>query len=91
MCFGKKGAWAFVPAILISLSRVFLCVHYPTDVLGGIVEGVILGVAVVVVGRIILNKLESWWLSKKIKKEDVSINNQQNDKVPEIINEEKDN
>lgn len=68
MCFGKKGAWAFIPAVLISLSRIFLCVHYPTDVLGGIVEGTILGVAVTLVGRIILNKLEKWWIDRKQKK-----------------------
>ncbi|MGN0961554.1 MAG: phosphatase PAP2 family protein [Christensenellales bacterium] len=65
MCFGKKGAWAFIPATLISLSRIFLCVHYPSDVLGGVVEGIILGVVVTIVGRLILNKLEKWWLNKK--------------------------
>ncbi len=37
----------YIPATLIALSRVFLLVHYPTDILGGIVFGVILAFAVV--------------------------------------------
>ena len=31
--FGKKGALAYIPALLISLSRIYVGVHYPTDVL----------------------------------------------------------
>ena len=58
--------------MLISISRIFLCVHYPTDVLGGIVEGAVLGVAVTIVGRIILNKLERWWIDRKQKRAPVT-------------------
>lgn len=68
MCFGKKGAYAFIPAVLISLSRIFLCVHYPTDVLGGVVEGIILGLTVYYLGKLILNKLEEWWVGRKAKR-----------------------
>jgi hypothetical protein len=67
-CFGKKGAWSFIPAVLISLSRIFLCVHYPTDVLAGVTEGIMLGMAVTYVGMKILNKLEKFYFEKKNKK-----------------------
>lgn len=68
MNFKKKGMWAIIPAFLISFSRVFLCVHYPTDVLAGVLEGLILGVSVTIVGRWILNKLEVWYNKRKFGK-----------------------
>ena len=37
--FGKKGAFAYIPAALIAFSRVYVGVHYPTDVLAGMVVG----------------------------------------------------
>lgn len=40
----KLGIIALVLAILIAFSRMYLFVHYPTDILGGIVLGVINGV-----------------------------------------------
>lgn len=39
--YKRKGAWAFLPASLIAISRIFLCVHYPTDVLCGAAVGVV--------------------------------------------------
>lgn len=43
---GQKKLWkiALVMAILIAVSRLYLYVHYPTDVLGGIVIGILSGV-----------------------------------------------
>lgn len=42
MLFNKKNGYYALPlAILISLSRIFMCVHYPTDVLAGAVLGII--------------------------------------------------
>ena len=43
----EKRLWkpVFVLAILISFSRLYLYVHYPTDILGGIVIGIIAGYA----------------------------------------------
>ncbi len=37
----REGIIALVIGVLISLSRIYVCVHYPTDVLGGIVVGAI--------------------------------------------------
>lgn len=50
--FNKKfGLAAFVLATLTAFSRLYLYVHYPTDVLAGICLGVIIAVAVIVVFR----------------------------------------
>lgn len=44
---GEKKLWkpALALAILIAFSRLYLYVHYPTDVLGGIVVGIFAGYA----------------------------------------------
>jgi undecaprenyl-diphosphatase len=39
LAFPGKGGWAFVPAVLIAVSRVYLGVHYPSDVLAGAAIG----------------------------------------------------
>lgn len=41
MCPRKVGVPAMVLAILISLSRLYVGVHFPTDVLGGMIVGTI--------------------------------------------------
>ena len=56
-CFGKKGAWSYVLAVLIAFSRLYVGVHYPTDVLGGMVVGT-------------LCALLAYYLSKKYIKTD---------------------
>ena len=40
---GEKKLWkpALVLAILIAFSRMYLYVHYPTDILGGIIFGIL--------------------------------------------------
>ena len=42
---GEKRAWkaALVLACLIAFSRMYLYVHYPTDVLGGVLVGILAG------------------------------------------------
>lgn len=37
--FGLRGALAYIPAVLIALSRLYVGVHYPTDVLCGAILG----------------------------------------------------
>jgi undecaprenyl-diphosphatase len=42
--FFPKLKWAlFITAVLISLSRVYLGLHYPSDILGGAVFGIVFG------------------------------------------------
>ncbi len=42
----KWGAWFFVAAVLMTLSRVVAGVHYPSDILGGAVIGILSAYAV---------------------------------------------
>lgn len=44
--YGKKGAWAYIPAALIALSRCYVGVHYLTDVLAGMAVGTLMALAV---------------------------------------------
>ena len=40
LCFrGRGGAWAYVPAALIAVSRAYVGIHYPSDVLCGAAFG----------------------------------------------------
>ena len=59
MCAPKKISIPMtVLAVLISLSRLYVGVHYPTDILGGVVIGVICGVAAVYFVKWIWKKFE---------------------------------
>ncbi len=51
-----KKAWiaALVLAVLIAFSRLYFYVHYPTDVLGGIVVGILSGI----IGYTIVEKID---------------------------------
>ena len=42
LSFKKRGALAFILAALIAFSRLYLMVHYPSDVLFGIILGIFL-------------------------------------------------
>lgn len=57
----KKYSWtAFIFAFLMGIARIYLVVHFPSDVLGGIVVGLVAGC----LGALIANKLpESWYAS----------------------------
>lgn len=62
----KKYSWtAFIFAFLMGLARIYLVVHFPSDVLGGIIVGLVAGC----LGALIASKLpEGWygsWLKKK--------------------------
>ena len=58
-----KKAWtaALILAVLIAFSRLYFYVHYPTDVLGGIVVGILSGV----LGYAIVEKLDKRWRTAK--------------------------
>ena len=53
----RWGAAAFVLAVLISFSRLYLFVHFPSDVLTGLVLGTVIAVAV--------HKIVEWSVRQK--------------------------
>lgn len=83
LSFGKKGAWSYIPAGLISLSRIFLCVHYPSDVLGGAVLGTLCGALVYWIMNILIDKYFDWRKKKELAVE-VEIEKQE-DKAEENV------
>ncbi len=72
----KKVSWtAFIFAVVMGITRVYICVHYPSDILGGLLVGFLAGL----ISYIIINaiwksnaKLLKWFfdfdLFKKLKK-----------------------
>ena len=46
LAFGKKGAIAYIPAVLIAFSRCYVGVHYPSDVFAGMLVGTLVSLAV---------------------------------------------
>ena len=67
ICYREKAIPAVFVALLIGLSLIYLCEHYVSDVLGGIVIGTLCGVA----GYIIYKKLEktalAWYKKRRYK------------------------
>lgn len=63
----RKYSWtAFIFAFLMGLARIYLVVHFPSDVLGGILVGAVAGC----LGALIAGKLpEAWYASWRKKKE----------------------
>ena len=57
----KLGIPAMVLAVLIAFSRLYLYVHYPTDVL----TSVVLGIVIAFLGTFLVNKGFSAWESRK--------------------------
>ncbi len=61
----KRYSWtAFIFAILMGISRIYLVVHFPSDVLGGIIVGFIAGC----IGAFLSHKLPERWYSFSISK-----------------------
>ena len=63
----KLGIPAIVLAALMALSRIFMCVHFPTDVLTGLILGTLLAVAAFKIYEKIMKVKE---LNKEQKKEE---------------------
>ena len=53
----KEGTAALVLAALIAVSRLYLTVHYPTDVLAGTVTGIIYGIAAYYITKLLMKKI----------------------------------
>ena len=47
MKFRKAGIASFVVATLIAFSRMYMFLHYPTDILAGMIMGIVFGIAAV--------------------------------------------
>lgn len=52
----KEGIWAIVLASLISISRLYLTVHYPTDVLASLILGILYGIIAYYIVKALMKK-----------------------------------
>jgi undecaprenyl-diphosphatase len=69
--FPYRRGWAvaFLPlAAVIAFSRIYLSVHYFTDVLGGLAFGILFGVIGVVLGSLLWKRFGSKWATIGAKK-----------------------
>lgn len=72
----KKVSWtAFIFAVVMGITRIYICVHFPSDVLGGLVVGFIAGLLSYIIVNAVWKsnlKLFKWFfdfdLFKKLKK-----------------------
>ena len=59
----KRWSWtAYIFAFTMGIARIYLCVHFPSDVLGGMIVGVIGGIA----GTAIAMKFPRGWYEKDL-------------------------
>ncbi|MFQ9514831.1 MAG: phosphatase PAP2 family protein [Eubacterium sp.] len=57
--YNRKWGIVVIPlAALIAFSRLYLYVHFPSDVLGGAIMGLIIGVGTFIIGETILRRIE---------------------------------
>lgn len=62
----KKWSWlALVFGILMGISRIYLVVHYPSDVIGGLITGTIAGIIGTLIAINLPRKWYRWDLFKK--------------------------
>ena len=62
----KRWSWlALVFAFLMGLSRIYLVVHFPSDVIGGMITGTIAGLLGVLIAKHLPKAWYSWNLKKK--------------------------
>jgi undecaprenyl-diphosphatase len=60
LALNKKYSWVFpVVSVLVGLSRIYLMVHYVTDVLGGVCVGVFAGIMGYLIMKAIIKKTEN--------------------------------
>ena len=62
----KKVSWlALVFGVLMGISRIYLVVHYPTDVIGGMITGTFSGMLGIIIALLLPGKWYAWDLLKK--------------------------
>ena len=72
MYYKVKGLPALAVAVVVALSRIYLCMHFPSDVLGGALIGSACGVAGYYLGKLAHKLFDEKiypWLLKKFKKQ----------------------
>ena len=52
-------------AILMGLARIYLCVHFPSDVLGGMIIGILAGILAVLIAKKLPQTWYEWEFDKK--------------------------
>ena len=60
MCRSLPRKWAvtlIVVACLIAFSRLYIGIHYPSDVLAGILDGILLGILANIIGNAVLRRI----------------------------------
>jgi len=55
----RAGCYTLLAATLMAYSRLYLCLHYPTDILGGIVLGSLIGMMAVLLVRAVHRRYNS--------------------------------
>lgn len=56
----KQWGWVVIPlAVIIAFSRLYLYVHFPSDVLGGAIIGLAIGIFTVICGNKIISSIQN--------------------------------
>jgi undecaprenyl-diphosphatase len=58
MNYKKAGVAVLIAAALIAFSRLYLFLHFPTDVLCGIALGIVMGIAAVKLSDLLARKVQ---------------------------------
>ena len=53
-------------AVLMGIARIYLCVHFPSDVLGGMLVGIFAGCIGTLIGKKLNRKWYAWDLREKL-------------------------
>lgn len=62
----KKVSWlALIFGVLMGISRIYLVVHFPSDVVGGMITGTVAGLLGVIIALLLPRKWYRWDLLKK--------------------------
>lgn len=79
MFYKVRGLPALGVAFIVGISRIYLCMHYPTDIIGGAIIGSVCGVA----GYLLMKLVKKFILQKFVKTPDKSPPDEQNEKLSE--------